>query len=159
MNIFVLHRSPVVSAKMACDKHVVKMALETAQMLCTVAIEHGHKDPCLYKPVHAKHPCTIWAGENVANWAWLCKHGIALCKEYSFRYGKTHKCEDVIRTIYRDRLGPSGIVCLTGMTPFAQAMPDQYKHKDPVVAYRAYYRGEKHAFARWTKREQPTWWV
>lgn len=158
MNIFVLHRSPVISAQMACDKHVVKMILETAQMLCTIAVEHGYEDHCLYKPVHSKHPCTLWAGENAANWAWLCKHGIALAKEYTFRYGKTHSSEKVIRTIYRKRLGPKGIIWLTGQTPFAQAMPDQYKNSDPVKAYRDYYIGEKHEFARWTKRDTPKWW-
>lgn len=158
MNIFVLHNSPVISARMACDKHVVKMILETAQMLCTVADRYGYKDPCLYKPVHQKHPCTLWAGETAANWAWLCKHGIALSKEYTFRYGKKHKSESVVRTIYRKRLGPTGIIWLTKSTPFAQAMPDEYKDKDAVKAYRAYYHGEKSRFATWTKRNPPYWW-
>ena len=36
MNIFALAKSPEVSAQMACDKHVVKMILESAQMLCAV---------------------------------------------------------------------------------------------------------------------------
>ena len=159
MNIFFTSRDPIEAAQYSCDKHVVKMSLETAQMLCTVAVENGHKDPCLYKPVHQKHPCTLWAGENVANWAWLCRHGIALCQEYTFRYDKRHKCEDVIRTIYRDRLGPQGIVWLTGMTPLPQAMPDKYKNPDPVKAYRAYYIGEKNGFARWSRRNPPTWWL
>ena len=35
MNIFVLDENPVIAAKMACDKHIVKMILESAQMLCT----------------------------------------------------------------------------------------------------------------------------
>lgn len=159
MNIFVLENKPKQAAEMACDKHVVKMALETAQMLCTVAHQHGHEHDILYLPVHAKHPCTIWAGECWGNWRWLCVHGIALCNEYTYRYEKTHKCEEVIRTIFREDLGPPkkwfGDV---RRTDFAQAMPVQYKHPNAVTAYRQYYLGEKKRFAKWTKRKPPVWW-
>ena len=41
MNIFVLDESPVTSAQMQCDKHIVKMPLETAQMLCSVWHRYG----------------------------------------------------------------------------------------------------------------------
>lgn len=159
MNIFILHRNPTIAAQMSCDKHVVKMPLESAQMLSTIAVGLGHEHPLLYKPVHAKHPCTLWAGENVANWRWLCKHGIALCKEYTYRYGRVHKSQEVIWTISRKGFGPKGIAFLTGMTKYAQAMPDQYKNPDPVKAYRDYYKGEKHEFAKWTRRSPPGWWM
>lgn len=157
MNIFVLHRDPGVAARMACDKHVVKMALETAQMLCTVARENRYEEEYLYKSVHLNHPCTRWAAESYANWQWLCRHGLALCTEYKYRYNKEHKCREVIHLIYKHSLGPKWKL-FSSRTPFAQAMPEKYKDKDPVVAYRNYYKGEKHAFAKWTRRGAPHWW-
>ena len=84
MNIFVLHEKPEIAATMACDKHVVKMILETAQMMCTVVASYGHETP--YRATHAKHPCTIWAAQSRANWNWLVEHGMSLCDEYTKRY-------------------------------------------------------------------------
>ena len=161
MNIFVLHRSPVRAAKMLCDKHVSKMILETAQMLSTVAVSLGYDYDCLYKPVHAKHPCTIWAGHSYHNWKWLCRHGLAMADEFTFRYNNRHKSADVIRFIYDNNLHPTNYrwhSLFQAHTDFAQAMPPQYKHRDAVTAYRNYYRGEKKRFAKWTLREPPIWW-
>ena len=151
MNIFVLHHDPQVAAEMMCDKHVVKMILETAQMLCTVIASHGHDTP--YRPTHRKHPCTIWAGESQANWNWLVTHGLALCSEYTKRYGKVHKSERVIKWCRDSNINLSCVY----LTPFAQAMPEEYKNECPVTAYRAYYRGEKAHFAKW-KTQEPDWW-
>lgn len=134
------------------------MPLESAQMLCTIARELRYEEAYMYKSVHLNHPCTRWAAANAANWAWLCKHGLALCQEYTKRYGREHKCKDIIRMIYRYRMGPKGIIPLTPRSPFVQAMPDKYKQKDPVKAYRAYYLGEKKRFAKWTHRKPPSWW-
>lgn len=129
MNIFVVDPDPNKAAASLCDKHVVKMPLETAQMLCSVSWRFGVPAP--YKQAYAKHPCTLWAGETLANWAWLVEHGIALCAEYERRY-----------------------------TPFVQAMPVQYKQADDAVAaYRAYYLGEKASFACWkSPASPPEWW-
>jgi hypothetical protein len=87
MNIFVVDEDPEVAARQLCDKHVVKMILETAQMLCTVAHNHGYEAP--YKVAHPKHPCTLWAGKSAANWTWLIDHGLAMSEEYTERYGRT----------------------------------------------------------------------
>lgn len=146
MNIFVLHPNPVEAAQMQCDKHVIKMCLETAQMLSTVS-----NGP--YKPTHAKHPCTLWAGSNLTNYGWLVKHGLALCEEYTHRYGKRHKCQDIIESL---AIPPDHLP--VGITPFAQCMPDECKHIDPIMAYRQYYH-TKAAFAKWTKRAAPHWWM
>lgn len=151
MNIFILDEDPDIAATMACDKHVVKMILETAQMLCTVAISKGYPAP--YATTHKKHPCTLWAAQSSANWVWLVLHGLALCAEYTKRYGRTHKSQRVIEH------------CATldlpfdehRLTPFAQAMPSQYKNECAVTAYRSYYHGEKASFATW-KTEAPAWW-
>ena len=145
MNIFVLDLDPVQAGVCQCDKHVVKMILETAQMLSTIA-----GGP--YKPTHANHPCTKWAGESVENFLWLKEHGLALCHEYTHRYGKKHKCEDIIWDISvpEDMTGDT-------LTPFAQAMPEEFRSEDAVASYRAYYHTKQH-FCRWTNRHPPSWW-
>ena len=148
MNIFVLHTNPVLAAQMQCDKHVVKMCLETAQILSTVV-----SGP--YKPTHVNHPCTIWARTATDNFFWLVAHGLALCKEYSIRYGKRHKCHDIIESIEFE--SAKGVVPLGPMTPFAQCMPEQFRQENPVLAYRAYYHSKP--FAAWDKgRPAPSWW-
>ena len=158
MNIFVLDNDPAIAARMLCDKHVSKMILETAQMLSTVAVSLGYDDPCLYKPVHAKHPCTLWAGKTYHNWRWLCKHGLAMSDEFEYRYNNRHKSSEVIRVIYENKMGPEQTP-FSYRTGFAQAMPDQYKQTNAVKAYRSYYLGEKRRFAKWTKRQPPNWWI
>jgi len=151
MNIFVLHIDPEKAAKMACDKHVVKMILETAQMMCTVVASYGHNTP--YRSTHAKHPCTIWAGQSRANWDWLVEYGMELCKEYTNRYSKVHKSQSVIEWCAMTHIDLPNIP----RTPFAQAMPPQYRNDCVVTAYRAYYHGEKAGFATW-KTQAPDWW-
>ena len=94
MNIFYLDENPVIASQYHLDKHIVKMPLETAQILCTIHWTKGKEAP--YKPTHLKHPCTLWVGESIKNYDWVCELGIALCKEYTYRYGKVHKCEEII---------------------------------------------------------------
>jgi|TARA_R110000824_G_scaffold357562_3_gene545085 hypothetical protein len=153
MNIFILDNNPKIAAQMLCDKHVVKMIVETAQMLCTTASKLGHDD-VPYKPTHFKHPCTLWAGESSANWDWLIAHGIEMCAEYTRRYNRIHKTQAVIEWCKSSNVGP---VHDFGLTPFRLAMPEQYKCDDPVKSYRDYYIGEKSRFARW-KTSEPVWW-
>ena len=93
MNIFVLHPMPDIAARMQCDRHVVKMTLETAQMLSTAINELGGQAP--YKSAHVNHPCSVWARETLSNFEWLWEHGINLAQEYTARYGKVHKSEAV----------------------------------------------------------------
>lgn len=149
MNIFVLHRNPETAAKYACDKHVVKMILESSQMLCSA--HPPSRAP--YKRTHYNHPCSVWVRESIDNYNWLLEHAEALSAEYTRRYGKVHKSSKVIAWCRRNK--PR--IIQQGLTPFAQAMPDQYKHRNPVRAYRAYYLGEKSRFAKW-KLGEPRWW-
>lgn len=155
MNIFFLHWNPRICAIMHADKHVVKMILETAQMLCTVhhLCESMYKPP--YKMTHKNHPCTVWVRTSVENYKWLVKLGLELCKEYTHRYGKTHKCEQYIRKMKMKKNIPS--LPKIGFTPPAQAMPDMYKSKDAVESYRQYYYFEKHFLLTWKKRDEPVW--
>ena len=153
MNIFVLDHSPEKAARYHCDQHVVKMILESAQMLCTAAIAHGIQAP--YRPTHVKHPCTLWIGQSSANWDWLVALAAALNQEYKRRFGHTtdHKSWTVITQLEKPRSFPQH-----HLTPFAQAMPEKYRNPaDTVAAYRAFYIGEKASFATWKYSEQPAW--
>jgi hypothetical protein len=154
MNIFVLDLDPKRAAQMQCDKHVVKMIVETAQILSTVQHMNGMVGP--YRPTHAKHPCTVWAGTSVANYNWLLAHGIELCNEYTRRYKKIHKCQSLFEQNFNtvpELRGPATL------TPFAQAMPDQYRRENTVEAYRQYYIHEKARIAKWNYSETPDWFL
>jgi|TARA_B110000495_G_C22765676_1_gene448185 hypothetical protein len=133
MNIFVVNENPVAAARQLCNRHIIKMPLESAQMLCAALHAHGHTDT-IYKPTHKNHPCTKWAGETRNNFIWLVEHGMELCREYTRRYGKTHKCEAVIESCMADvEMIPAG-----HRTPFIQAMGETYKHTNPIIAYQRY---------------------
>jgi hypothetical protein len=146
MNIFMLHENPETAVTPMYNKHVVKMLLETAQLLCTAHHAHGNGDNVPYKQSHLNHPSSIWVRQNTANYNWTYVHFLALCEEYTRRYGKIHmsytKCADVLYD------APSGMNHSDTITPMPQCMPDQYKvDGDSVKAYRNYYLGEKYLVA------------
>jgi len=172
MNIFVLDNDAATSARMMCDKHVVKMILESCQLLSTahhvldgeiLIVNTGKrkyqtsictkKNIC--KATMINHPCTIWARSSRDNYLWLWRHAYALCKEYTRRYNKVHAMESMLMLELYDP--PTNIV-RGKLTPFAQAMPEQYKDANAVVAYRKYYLAEKVRFAKWKFTEEPKWW-
>jgi len=152
MNIFAVDQDPVAAAQALHDQHVVKMVLESAQMICTIVRKFGHDTP--YKPTHAHHPCVVWAARSNRNAHWLYRHAMALCTEYTHRFGRRHKSQDVIETF-----GPLMVMCCWEgrLEAFAQAMPDDCKRADPVDGYRTYYRQHKLASARYTNRQPPAW--
>ena len=154
MNIFYLHSTPKIAAQYHCDKHVVKMILETAQLLyCAHWVLCSKNMPAnAYRKTHPNHPSAIWTRESVANYNWLCQLGMELCVEYTHRYGKTHKTQAHLEWL-SDNI-PEGIM-QTINTPLKLAMPDQYKREDPVESYRSYYLGEKARMFKYTKREFP----
>ena len=152
VNIFALDKNPKQAAQWHMDKHVVKMSLETAQILCTVLNQKDIKTP--YKSTHINHPCTIWAGKSMGNFIWLCELGIELCKEYSYIYEKDHKC----RSIIEECLKNACIILNTEMTEFVQAMPEELKLKDPIEGYKNYYIKGKSHMATWKKRNIPIWY-
>jgi hypothetical protein len=152
MNIFILDTDIEKCAEYHCDKHVVKMILETTQLLCTANNLLGGKSP--YKSTHTNHPCAIWARESRSNWLWLHDLGMSLCREYTHRYGKLHKCQYVLEHL---KIPKSRHFNSITMTPFALAMPNEYKTKDPVESYRNYYINEKKDLHKWTKRNKPFW--
>lgn len=154
MNIFYVEHHPRDAAIALHDKHVVKMVLETAQILSTVLHQTGVSHPELYKPTHAKHPAVVWAGQSKHNFRWLVQHGLALSDEYTRRFGKVHKSRTVIITA--SHFIPGGKA--SRISPPAQCMPDIYKVAgDSLAAYRNYYRQEKIQQSRWTNRTPPEW--
>lgn len=155
MNIFVLDTDPKMAAQYHCDKHVVKMILETAQILSTVRHVRGCGNDKIYRPTHKHHPCTIWAGRSSSNYFWTLSLMHYLGKEYTHRYGKVHKSMELY-----GELAPSPFP--TGYkydpTPFARAMPDQYKLCDSAVeSYRLYYTTDKAHMLKYTNRDVPYW--
>lgn len=155
MNIFVLDIDPTEAAIAQCDKHVVKMPLECAQMLSTVHhIYESDRVDEVYKPTHRHHPCTVWAATTRSNYYWLYDHFEALSGEYRYRYGNTHQSWFKLREPLRHP--PTGLRGV-GLTTFAQAMPDEYKCDDAVAAYQSFYRSEKKSFLVYSKRMAPDW--
>lgn len=153
MNIFILDRDPAIAASYQCNKHVVKMILETAQMLCS-PFDPGTAP---YKRSHFNHPCSVWARHTRANFDWLVTHGLALCSEYESRYSKTHKSKAIIEWC-RDNANTLTFPS-EGLTEFAQAMPDECRRPDPVDAYRTYYLVHKRDFAKWPEGKKPSWYI
>ena len=159
MNIFYLDRDPVIAAQLSCDKHVVKMILESAQMLCSAhRVLDGDEiadSKGLYKMAHKNHPSTIWVRANSENYDWLWQHMDALMKEYTHRYGKHHATERLTQHLWEH---PKNITHGDFTDP-PQCMPEKCKSEDTVLAYQTYYILEKSGFAKWTKREIPAWFV
>ena len=159
MNIFYLDRNPVVAAQMMCDKHVVKMILESAQMLSTAhRVLDGEEyadQKGLYKMAHKNHPSTKWVRASSENYLWVYQHMEALMKEYTYRYGKHHKTE---RLLWSLRKLPDAIPIDVPFTDPPQCMPDVCKGGDTVSAYQTYYILETSGFAAWKRRGEPLWW-
>jgi hypothetical protein len=151
MNIFFLDFDTQKCAQYHCDKHVVKMILETAQLLC--GAHHVTGGNAQYKLSHKNHPCAIWTRESLSNYLYLCDLGLELCKEYTYRYGRRHKSQDVIEWCVTNKPNINDI----GFTTPPKAMPDEYKVMDVVESYRNYYMGAKKDFAVWKNRDTPEW--
>jgi hypothetical protein len=169
MNIFILDKSPILAAQFTCDKHCLKQVLESAQLLCTahhildkekikigsVIVGRSGELTTLYKPTHTNHPRSVWVRQSSANYKWLVEYALELCKEYTKRYGKTHKCQTLLNNLSFNF--PLNIP-KNKLTEFPQCMPEIYKNKDVVLAYRQYYLGDKKRFARWKNGNIPKWW-
>ena len=167
MNIFILDSDPVIAAQMACNKHVIKMVLESAQLLCTAhRTLNPDSDFQFYKATHVNHPCNKWIREHVNNYKWLCEHAIGLCDEYEHRYSKTHKCRPIIEWCSKNipNIKNANALHFLGgywVTEIPQCMPDEYKcQNSAVIAYRNFYWFDKRIKFKceWGNREKPYWW-
>ena len=139
MNIFYLSRDPCEAARLQCDRHVVKMILETAQLLSTA---HNELDggQIAYKSTHKNHPSAVWVRQSRHNYRWLRRHLKALGDEYTRRYGKVHatiqKHSEAL--LWPPNNIPDGDESI-GFTDPPQCMPDECKRDDAVLAYQVYY--------------------
>mgnify|MGYP001165722913 FL=1 len=178
MNIFVLNKDPVIAAQEQCDKHVVKMIVESGQMLSTAHrmldgsvsrrpsksgktmikyYDHPTLDNVLYKAVHHGHPCTVWTMESICNYIWHYKHFVALCDEYMYRYGKRHLTDTLLRDIL---MTPPMRIPRVERTQFKLAMGSnpECMLECPVESYRAFYQTKQDRFSMtWTSRPVPSW--
>jgi hypothetical protein len=176
LNIFYLDNDPKVCAEMHVDKHCVKMILEYAQLLSTAhrvldGTQHvgvsktgrrrtvlalpDARDDVLYSATHINHPSAVWVRQSRANYNWLVSLFDELCKEYTYRYGKTHKTSALIDHL---TYGPRNISVVKSFTEPTPAMPDQYKVPgNSIQSYKNYYNGEKQRMFSWKKRDTPGW--
>ena len=181
MNLFVLDNDPVTAAQLQCNKHIPKMAVESAQMLSTVhrmldgrltrapsksgktMSKHWiHPDPALdkvlYKAVHMHHPCTVWTAESGANYDWHYEHFIALCDEYTYRYGKIHATDKLLRAALKNRPFQINAGSFTPQPLAMKANPECMNYRDIVGSYRNFYQTKQHRFKMiWTSRPVPEW--
>jgi hypothetical protein len=179
MNIFAVDKDPLIAAQSLCDKHVVKMIVETAQLLSTAhrvldgTMEirtsskgrkqkyYKHSNPILeenlYKATHVNHPSAIWARQSNNNYNWLYCHFIGLCDEYRHRYGKTHLSEQKLGGLLSTPPRNIEISHFSYPTP---AMPDEFKSSNIIESYRLYYLSKYETIdMRWTNRELPRWFA
>ena len=177
MNIFYVDSDPEVAARNMVDRHVVKMILETAQLLSTAhrVIDgeeyvgqsqsgrkakrwrlSGNVDAIMYAATHINHPSAVWVRENSANYNWLYDHLLALGREYTYRYGRTHLTIDKLKDILEDT--PENIEQSNVMTKMPSCMDKQYiVSLDPIINYRNYYNYGKTDLLRWSNRPPPQW--
>jgi disulfide oxidoreductase YuzD len=179
MNIFYLHQNTKVCAEMHVDKHCVKMILEYAQLLSTAhrvldgnqsigVSKTGRKqtryvlpnslESVLYGATHINHPSAVWVRQSKENYDWLAAMLLDLCKEYTYRYDKIHKCEQIGLVEVLSN-APKNISnnSFTEPTP---AMPDDVKvEKNSINSYRNYYIKHKTHLASWKKRDTPKWYA
>jgi hypothetical protein len=153
MNIFIFDLNHRLNVQYHADKHVVKMITEYNQILSATHWLTGSTAP--YRLTHQKHPCVLWCLQSTENYRWLVTLNQALCQEYTYRYDKTHKGQQIVDILANNIPNLSD----SGLTPFVQAMPEQYRHQDVVTAYRQYFIGEKQHLAHWKRRDIPQWFL
>lgn len=160
MNIFFLSNDPSDCAVQHCNKHVVKMILEYAQLLSNAhhMLDGDQVIKPIYKLTHKNHPSAVWVRASKPHYQWLHTLLVFLCKEYTHRYEKVHKVErEGLLDILCDP--PKNIVDNGWLSDPTPAMPDQYKTDTVVQSYRNYYIGDKKSFAVWKNRDTPSWFV
>lgn len=160
MNIFYLSHDPTDCARQHVDKHVVKMILETAQLLSNAhhMLDGDQVIKPIYKLTHKNHPSAIWVRSSKSHYKWLWSLLKSLCKEYTFRYEKIHKVERE-GLLYILEQPPNNIPNLEWLSDPTPAMPDEYKTDTVIQSYRNYYMGAKKSFASWKNRSQPSWFL
>lgn len=172
MNIFYIDKDPIQAAQWMVDSHVIKMILESAQLLSTahrvldgapykthskngrLITKYDHLDDRLYQATHVNHPSAVWVRQSRHHYEWLSKHFAALLDEYFVRFGKQHACSKM-HFLYNH---PEKIPYYPEFVEPPSAMPDIYKiSASAVLNYRQYYKCGKSHLHKWTKRSPPDW--
>lgn len=185
MNIFYISSNPIEAAQWMVDKHVVKMIVESAQLLSTahrvldgeeVKLEfriynednddfrtrkkklwllRDARDDVLYQATHINHPSAVWCRSSIENYNWLVDHLFALMEEYTYRYEKKHKCFGELSYMLQS---PPKKLEEYDWTPMPSCMDNKYIiSDDPIINYRNYYKVGKTNLHKWKKREAPEW--
>jgi hypothetical protein len=181
INIFYIDHNPVQAARWMVDKHVVKMILESAQLLSTahrvldgklvdgirVNLDTGKtrkvkayvlpdsRDSVLYSATHVNHPSAVWCRQSVQNYTWLVDHMYALMAEYTHRYHKEHKVQGEISYMLQS---PPFNLKQWEWTSMPSCMAEEYIiSEDPIVNYRNYYKKGKQRMFSWKNRQPPEW--
>ena len=180
MNLFILDSDPVKAAQLQCDKHVVKMIVESAQMLstvhrmldgeqCRIPSKSGktmskawtlpdERENTFYRAVHMHHPCTIWTAQSNNNYTWHWIHFAALCDEYTYRYGKVHSTDTLLREALKQLPRNIPVGYKTPQPLAMKANPECINSNDIVGSYRKFYQTKQERFKMdWTKRPVPEW--
>lgn len=153
MNIFILDPDKRLSVTYHPDKHIVKMPLEGAQLLCSTLYRTGEAKEWMYEPTHMNHPCSLWVAHSLSNWLWLQDYVVLMGKEYTYRYGKYHKSAELAEVLDKPSIPD------IGLTQFIKAVPEEFKSLPVVEAYRQYFIRDKQHLKRYTRRPIPDWWV
>jgi len=155
MNIFYINIDPIKAAQELCDDHVRKMQIESAQMLSTAHWETGGTAP--YKRAHVNHPSTKWVRESIQHYEWVVDHGLEVCNEFTKRYGKHHKTQDVLEWLKINK--PN--IPDNGFKEPPQCMPDEFKKENTIEAYKEYYIKDKVKIKKlnWNKLNNMPDWV
>lgn len=180
MNIFFLSMNPEEAARWHANIHIVKMIVETAQLLCNVHRRAADKDSNCCPPYvakrripykesragHRKLGSMIWVAESLGNYRWGVRLGLALCREYNRGRGRAagkkslHRTQAVLEWL-RDH-EPNFV--RTKRTPVRRvhlAMPEKLKDApDSVEAYRDYYYSKRRTMTMvWPEGLTPQWWL
>jgi hypothetical protein len=184
MNIFFLDADPSMCAKMHNNSHTIKMILEYCQLLSTAHrvldgvltiqktstnrnikryVLHDERNEMLYSATHINHPSAVWVRQSAGNYSWLTNLLVELCSEYTYRYGKVHKSQQIGLVKLLHNIHPINIP----MSPFTEptcAMPDEVKiQNDSISSYRNYYNLNKTHLASWkgkvNSRSTPFWYT
>lgn len=171
MNIFYLDQNPKLCAQYHCDKHVVKMILESAQLLCTAVNVAAGEQITPYKSTHVNHPCSIWVRESFANWDYVINLMLDLEEEWNYRFHsrnpKTHNSvAALVASPVHLREKAEKYLPSIGLTVPPLCMPESCKQipaiavtpeEATILCYRNYYNQEKKHLHKWTNREVPFW--
>jgi len=154
MNIFASFPCPERSARYLDDTRIIKMVLESCQLMATAASMHGRWVEGFPYPSHVHHPLTKWVAAGRENFDWLWAHAWAMDYERRCRYDndRVHKTLDACWHANMHRVRSA---LPYGQTPFHNSARNMelgidFTHiKDVHKAYRLYLK------ARWETQKRP----